>query len=235
MNCAACLEALSADLDNESGDAERHEMRAHLTECSACADAAAALGIQHRLLRVRTAEAVPDLTREIMASAYARPSRAWGRAAIPTSVAAALVIGTVVVGADPEGSEHSHAGEIEVHGAHASVGRQGGVAEAYLYLSNPGGGVSLVSVTSPVAERAELHATRTHGGVHVMIELPALQVPGAGATQLEPGGTHIMLVGLHSDIHEGDQIPITLYLSDASVVEVVATALNDLSSEMVRG
>jgi hypothetical protein len=68
-----------------------------------------------------------------------------------------------------------------------------------------------------------------------MIELPALQVPGAGATQLEPGGTHIMLVGLHSDIHEGDQIPITLYLSDASVVEVVATALNDLSSEMVRG
>lgn len=235
MKCDVCLEAMSAELDGELGDAEGHEMRAHVAGCTSCAGTVVALGLQHRLLRVRMAEAVPDLTEAILASAGERPRRFWSGVAIATSVAAAVVVATAVVTADQEGSQNSQAVGIEVHGAHASIGREGGVAEAYLYVSNPGEGVALESVSSPVAERAELHATRTHGDVHTMIELTSLGVPSGGATRLSPGGTHIMLVGLHTDIHSGDQIPITLHLSDDSVVEIVATALDDLSSEAALG
>ena len=67
MDCDALREALSARLDGEDPGVDDAALDAHVAGCRACrawAEDAAAL---HRLVRVRAADPVPDLTAAIRA------------------------------------------------------------------------------------------------------------------------------------------------------------------------
>lgn len=230
MECALCLEAVSAELDGELGDAESVAMREHLARCSTCRSKALGLNSQHRALRVRMAVAAPDLSEEILASAHLHSRRRWERvaAAMFAAVAAAGVVAVLVL--DLGRVQNKELTELEILDVHASTGRKGGVAEAYFYVSNPGKEIALVRVTTPIAERAELHVTSELHNVLAMIELSSVGVPGGGAARLSPGGTHVMLVGLLADIKAGDQFPIRLHLDDNSTVVIDATAIDGLSA-----
>jgi predicted anti-sigma-YlaC factor YlaD len=71
MSCDPFREALSARLDGEASPVEAHELEAHLGACPACARWVEELSLLHRLVRVRAAEDIPDLTAAILASAPA--------------------------------------------------------------------------------------------------------------------------------------------------------------------
>lgn len=79
MDCDALREALSARLDGEDPGVDDAALDAHVAGCRACrawAEDAAAL---HRLVRVRAADPVPDLTDAILAEAAPDPRVAAAR------------------------------------------------------------------------------------------------------------------------------------------------------------
>jgi predicted anti-sigma-YlaC factor YlaD len=74
MRCEAIREALSAQLDGETSELSDHAVDAHLGTCPACRAWADELAVLHRMVRVRDAEPVPDLTVAILGTA--RPAAA---------------------------------------------------------------------------------------------------------------------------------------------------------------
>ena len=68
----------------------------------------------------------------------------------------------------------------------------------------------LVSVATPVAKRAEIHASMVHDGVMHMHAQEALELPVGKSVELKPGGYHVMLLGLTQPLKEGESVPLTL-------------------------
>jgi hypothetical protein len=86
----------------------------------------------------------------------------------------------------------------------------------------------VVGITSPVADRAEIHEMKMDNDIMTMRAVPSLPL-GAGKTvSLAPGGYHIMLFGLHQQVKAGDSVPLTLLIEDGqkqrTTVEVKAIA-----------
>ena len=75
MRCEQIREALSARLDGEAAEPDDAAVDAHLDTCPACAAWSQELTVLHRMVRVREAEAVPDLTAAILAAAPGAPAR----------------------------------------------------------------------------------------------------------------------------------------------------------------
>lgn len=73
----------------------------------------------------------------------------------------------------------------------------------------------LVSVTTPAAKSAEIHASQEMAGVMHMHAVDAIPLPAGKPVQLKPGGYHIMLVNLTRALGEGDQVPLTLTIEEA--------------------
>lgn len=104
--------------------------------------------------------------------------------------------------------------------ARATIG-QVTTAAAYLTVVNHGeAGDRLVAVSTPAAERAELHSVIMDEGVMKMRAVEAIEVAGKEATALEPGGYHVMLMGVHDALEAGDAFPLTLTFETAGSVEV---------------
>ena len=96
------------------------------------------------------------------------------------------------------------------------------VAGGYMVLANDGGQADrLVGGSSPAAERVEFHSTQIANDVMQMREAPdGVEIPAGGETAFEPGGYHLMLVGLTAPLVEGERVPVTLDFEKAGSVEV---------------
>jgi len=77
MRCDTIREAISARLDGEAAGLEDDTIDAHLAGCAACVAWSDELSALHRMVRVREAEPVPDLTGEILGSQPTPVRRAW--------------------------------------------------------------------------------------------------------------------------------------------------------------
>ncbi len=80
----------------------------------------------------------------------------------------------------------------------------------------------VVAATSPAAGAVELHTHVDDGGVMRMRRVEGLAVPGRGHLHLQPGGDHVMLIGLVAPLAEGGTVPVTLTFRDGSALEVQA-------------
>ncbi|NMO92655.1 zf-HC2 domain-containing protein [Actinomycetospora sp. TBRC 11914] len=89
LDCAACREELSAELDGEGDPALRYAVAAHLTGCPACTHWREQAAVVTRLTRTGPAEAGPDLVARVLPAAP-RPSRR--RAAARLALAAVGVV-----------------------------------------------------------------------------------------------------------------------------------------------
>lgn len=97
---------------------------------------------------------------------------------------------------------------VESAWARATVPGQTATA-GYFTLVNSGGEDRLLSVSSPTAD-ASLHSTTMHSGVARMRPVEALEIPAGGTVQLEPGGNHVMLIGLKQPLEAGATVPLNL-------------------------
>ncbi len=94
---------------------------------------------------------------------------------------------------------------------------------AYMTLKNGGKEAeTLESASSPDAERVMIHQNIL-GANGVMEMRPVeggLPVPPGGTVALQPGGYHIMLIGLKHNLEEGQRIPLKLSFAHAGTVDV---------------
>ena len=94
---------------------------------------------------------------------------------------------------------------------------------AYLVLTNPLDiADALVAVETEVADTAEIHSVTMDDGVMRMRPVDAVEVPAGGEAVLEPGGYHIMLIGLTGPLTEGDSVDLRLRLRSGAVIDVTA-------------
>ena len=81
---------------------------------------------------------------------------------------------------------------------------------------------NLVSLTSPLVRKIELHESRTRNGKSSMKPLDNTAFPGNGIMEFKPGGKHAMLTGIDKSVKEGSKIPITFTFDPAPAVTVEA-------------
>jgi len=99
------------------------------------------------------------------------------------------------------------------------AGARTGAAYATL-INNGSSSDSLLSATTPVADKVQFHSTSEENGVSRMREMDTVEVaPGARVT-FSPGGMHIMVVGLKQPLKEGQTFPLTLTFEKAGKVDV---------------
>jgi copper(I)-binding protein len=118
------------------------------------------------------------------------------------------------------GAALAQTGQVELKDAWARA--TPGKAEngaAYLTIVSPAAD-RLVSVSTPVAKKAELHTMTTEGGVMKMRPLAGIDVAPGQPVTLKPGGAHIMLMGLNQPLQAGQSFPLTLSFEKAGQREV---------------
>lgn len=99
---------------------------------------------------------------------------------------------------------------------------------AFMRLANTGDAeCTLTRAASDVAERVELHTHREEDGVMKMVPADPIALAPGAQHELLRGGDHIMLLGLHSPITNGDELSLTLDFGDCGTVETVVTVDND--------
>ena len=104
--------------------------------------------------------------------------------------------------------------------ARATIG-QVKTGAVYLTVINHGAaGDRLLAVSTPVAAKAQLHSNIVDAGVMKMRPVEAIEIAAKGSTALEPGGVHVMLMGVQNPLKEGDAFAMTLTFETAGSVDV---------------
>lgn len=95
-------------------------------------------------------------------------------------------------------------------------------AAGYVVIANEGTTPDrLIAVETPIAAMATLHVTDFGAdGVARMQALDGLEIAGGEIVTLEPGGMHVMLMGLTAPLKAGDTVPATLVFEHAGRVEI---------------
>jgi len=100
------------------------------------------------------------------------------------------------------------------------------VAGGFLSLTNTGTVEDrLISATSPISQQTQIHEMSVENDVMRMRELPdGLVIPPGETVVLEPGGFHLMFMGLTAPVAEGDVVPVTLTFEQAGTITIELTA-----------
>ena len=121
------------------------------------------------------------------------------------------------------GAAAAQTGSVEVRDAWArATPGKADIGAAYLTLESPTDD-RLTGLSTPVASTAQVHTMTMEGGVMKMNRVAALDLPGGQPVKLEPGGMHIMLIGLTDKLRPGQSFPLTLSFEKAGKREVTVS------------
>jgi len=100
--------------------------------------------------------------------------------------------------------------------------RGASIGAGYLVIENRGSTADrLISVSSEISGRSEFHEMAVTDGVMRMRPLPrGIEIAPGMSARFEPGGLHIMFVGLKRPLEKGERIKATLTFEQAGAVEV---------------
>jgi copper(I)-binding protein len=94
----------------------------------------------------------------------------------------------------------------------------------YMTLVNKGGSADkLVEVSTPVADKAQLHIDSNDNGVMKMRPLKEVDLKPGEQVVFKPGAMHVMLMGLKQPLKVGESFPLTLQFAHAGKVETPVT------------
>lgn len=77
--------------------------------------------------------------------------------------------------------------------------------------------VKLVKAESAVAKMVEVHTHIKEDGMFKMREVPEIKIAARSTHRFQPGGDHIMLIGLHKPLKENQEVEIKLTFADGRV------------------
>ncbi|MER5421218.1 copper chaperone PCu(A)C [Streptosporangium roseum] len=90
-------------------------------------------------------------------------------------------------------------------------------------VNNTDSDITVVSGTSPLSPKIELHEVVDSKGKMIMRPKEGgFVIPARSTHQLQPGGDHIMLMGVTEEVKPGAQIPFTLTLKGGETLEFTA-------------
>ena len=126
---------------------------------------------------------------------------------------AALLCGCIVQGQVSE----PRIGNLIVSEARARATPPGiSVGVVYFSITNRGAASDrLVSVSTPIARRVEIHESRFEHGVAEMRELSSVDCPPGATVHAAPGALHVMLIGLAAPLVIGTEFTVSLKFRDA--------------------
>jgi len=109
---------------------------------------------------------------------------------------------------------------VDASWARASIGTNRPTA-AYLTIRNQGSETDfLLAIETAVAGSAEVHEMTMENGVARMGAAGAVEIPANAEVKLEPGGLHIMLMGLTQALTVGETFEINLTFREAGSIAV---------------
>ena len=113
---------------------------------------------------------------------------------------------------------------VEVSGAYARAVPPGQPnSAAFMTLVNASAQpIALVNARSSVAKVVELHTHIMEDGMMRMRQVEKIDIPANGEAQLQPGGDHVMFIGLVEDLEPGKEVSFTLVFDDGSEKQVTA-------------
>lgn len=86
--------------------------------------------------------------------------------------------------------------------------------------------VQLISVSSTVAIRSEMHETMAgHQGMASMQPIKSVPVPAGGEVKFEPGGKHVMFWNINPGIKPPKTMPLVFAFSNGERIEVAAPTI----------
>jgi len=118
---------------------------------------------------------------------------------------------------------HSHEkGDIQVHQPWSRATPPGAkVGVGYMEIRNRGAQPDrLLSASTAVAKRVEMHVTQREGEVMKMRQVNAFEIPARSRTALRPGGAHFMLVDLVEPLKKGERFAMRLVFERAGELEI---------------
>jgi copper(I)-binding protein len=109
----------------------------------------------------------------------------------------------------------------------SGMGPMAGTGAVFMSISNAGTEPDrIVGVSSSAAGAVELHEMADEDGMMVMRPVEgSLEVPAGGSVELEPGGYHVMLIGLAEDLLPGDTVELTVAFERGGAVDLDAEVM----------
>jgi len=97
-------------------------------------------------------------------------------------------------------------------------------AAGYMQVHNETGNAdAIISASSPMAERVELHLVTMTNNVIKMRRVAKVPVPANGMVEFKQGGYHLMIFGLKHKLKPGDKLPLTLVFEKAGELKTELT------------
>lgn len=145
---------------------------------------------------------------------------AFTAAKVPTQTALVALIALTLV-ACSTGASTTNSDSLAATDTWAKAAESGMTAAFGQITNSSKNDILIVSATSPAAAKVELHEVvdstmrQVDGG---------LVVPAGSTLTLQPGGFHLMFMGLTAPLVAGDDVSITLTLGDGSKLTFTAVA-----------
>ncbi len=81
---------------------------------------------------------------------------------------------------------------------------------------------ALQSASSPAAEKVELHQHTHSDGMMRMRQVERIAIPAQASAALEPGGYHMMLIGIKPELRDQESIDVSLEFANGETLTVSA-------------
>lgn len=137
--------------------------------------------------------------------------------------AAAVIAGSALLALPVEAKDYTLGNlKIETPWTRATPGgaKMGG---GYATITNSGSEADrLVAASTDASARVEIHEMGMTEGVMKMREIEGgLEIPPGETVVLEPGGFHVMFMGLNAPLKQGETIEVTLQFEKAGEIAVM--------------
>ena len=127
---------------------------------------------------------------------------------------------------------NAETGDIEIHDPWARPTAQGQNAAVYFQIHNHSKTADeLIGVSTNVTDVAEIHESKMENDVMQMNMVSSIPLSADEEVNFEPGGYHVMLVGINQEFKAGDHIGVILHFKTHEDI-VVNVSVGDGPSGM---
>jgi hypothetical protein len=121
---------------------------------------------------------------------------------------------------------------LDVRDAWTRPAAQGGNGAVYFVIENHSSETQeMIGVEADIAEAVEMHQSQMSGDVMEMHQMESVSVEPGAKLNFEPGGLHVMLIGLKKELRLGEEIELTLHFANDREIQVIVPVQDTPASQ----